>query len=165
MKYPKIPTRPYAPYKPVEPPKQIEKRTSLGTLLSQEDHEFTLESLAEHIRTNLPSADPTKVKFSLEIAKDYGYYDEVYTHLNINCYNVEMVDDPDYDRKFSFYEKALEKYKHDYAVYTEAMKKYKIAEKQYKKDLELWQVEHARAIIEKHEKNKRPGKKAIGSKK
>lgn len=165
MKYPKIPTKPWAPWKPQAPAKQIEKKTPLGTLTSQEDSEFTLESLAEHIKQNFPTADITKVKFHLEVSKEHGYYDEVYTHLNIHFFTIEIIDDPDYDRKFDNYKKALDKYHHDYHVYQQGMKQYKIDEKQYKKDAELWQLEHAKAIIARHEKNKRPGKKAIGSKK
>lgn len=154
MKYPKIPTKPYAPWKPQPPAKQIEKKAPLGTLTSQEDSEFTIESLTQHIKEKFPAADVFKLKFHLEISREHGYYDEVYTHLNIHFSTVEMVDDPDYDRKYQNYKKALEKYGHDYHVYKEALKQYHIDEKQYKKDIEQWQLEQAKATISRIEGKK-----------
>jgi len=157
MKYPKIPTKPWAPYKPSPPPKQVEQRNKLGDLTSQEDGEFSVQWFADYINQTFPTVDPSTVKFSMEVNKTYGYYDEVSTSLDFHFYTVSMVDNPNYNKMLKYYEQQLEKYHQDYAKYKLDLKQYKIDEKKYKEELELWQVEHAKALIENHEKKK--GKK------
>ena len=165
MKYPKIPTKPWAPYKPQPPAKEVEERRKLGVLTSQEDGVFSIQWFVDYIHENFPNEDPANVRFSMEVNTHHGYYDEVSTSLDFTFYTVSMVPNPNYAKMYAYYEQQLEKYTADYAKYKLDIEKYKADEKQYKKDVELFQLEHARSIIARHEKNRRPGKKAIGSKK
>lgn len=166
MKYPKIPTKPWAPYKPQPPAKQIEQQTKLGELSSQEDSTFSIQWFVDYIKENFPTVDPASVRFTAEVNKHYGYYDEVSTSLDFKFFTVSMVDNPNYDRLYKSYEEQLAKYKKDYEEYKSKLEQYKKDEKQYKKDCELWQLENAKAIIARHDKKTtRPGKKAIGAKK
>lgn len=157
MKYPKIPTKPWAPYKPNPPAQQIEQRNKLGDLTSQEDGEFSVQWFIDYISQTFPTVDPHTVKFSMEVNTHHGYYDEVSTSLDFHFYTVGMVDNPNYAKMQKYYEQQLEKYHKDYEKYKTDLAQYKIDEKKYKEDLERWQLDHAKALIEKHEKKK--GKK------
>lgn len=152
MKHPKTPTKPWPPYKPSPPAKQVEERTKLGDLTRQEDGEFSVQWFHDYIGQTFPTVEPSTVKFSMEVNTEHGYYDEVSTHLDIHFYTVGMVDNPNYDRMFKYYEKQLAKYEKDYEKYKSDLEQYKLDEKQYKKDIELWRLEHAKSIIAKHEK-------------
>lgn len=155
MKYPRLPMKPYAPFKPTPPAKQVEKKTTIGELTSQEDTEHSIESLAAHIQNVYPNVDHNKVRFSMEVVRDYGYYEnELSTSITIKFYTVDLIDDPDYDKMLSFYEERLAKYKKDYQDYKQNIIQYHIDEKQYKIDLENWQVEQAKAVLAKHEEKK-----------
>ncbi len=165
MKYPTIPTKPWAPYKPQPPAKQIEQQTKLGVLTSQEDGTFSIQWFVDYINENFPNVDPSTVKFSMEVNTHHGYYDEVSTSLDFTFFTVSMIDNPNYYNLYRYYEEQLAKYQIDYEKYKKDLVKFKEDEKKYKKDLDLWQVEHARAVLAKHESKTRPGKKAIGSKK
>jgi hypothetical protein len=149
MKYPKSPTKPYAPYKPQPPAKQIEQKTPIGNLSSQEDSEFSLQSFEELIKAQAPGVDPATVKFSWEIEKEYGYYDDVTISLSMKLYTVSMVDNPQYDRLFKYYEEQLVKYEQDYQKYKDDLKHYKLEEKKYKEDLEAYTLEHAKATVKR----------------
>ena len=149
MKYPKSPSKPYAPYKPQPPAKQIEQKNPIGSLSSQEDSEFSLQSFEELVKAQAPGIDPTTVKFTWEIEKEYGYYDDVTISLTMKLYTVAMVDNPQYDRLYKYYEEQLVKYEKDYKKYKEDLKQYKIDEVQYKKDLEQWTLEHAKATVKR----------------
>lgn len=151
MKYPTRPSKPNAPYKPLPPEKKIEQKIKLGTESYQEDNQFTIASLIDNIKSAFPTADPNKVKFSFEIDTEYGYYDDVSTHLNIHYFTIEMIDDPNFDKLWAHYQKRLSTYKSDYKKYKQKLKTYKEAENKYKKEIELWQVERAKAIVAKHE--------------
>ncbi len=151
MKYPTPPTKPYAPYKPSEPPKEIEKQTKLGELTSQEDSSFTIQWFVDHINQNWPGIDPATVKFSMEINKHYGYYDDVSTSLDITFYTVSMIDNPIYSTLYKNYQVQLEKYHFDYKKYQDDLKRYKIDEITYKSDLETWTLENAKATVKRLE--------------
>lgn len=154
VRYPKIPVQPYAPYKPTPPAKEIEDKKTLGVLTSQEDGEFGIDWFKDYIIEKFPNEDPSNVKFSMEINKDYGYYDELSTSLTFTFYTVKLIPDPKYKKNFAHYEKNLEKYEKDYAKYKSDLKQYKIDKKKYKEELEMWQVEHAKSIISNYEKKK-----------
>lgn len=158
MKIPESPRRPYAPYKPNAPAKQVEEKTKLGDLISQEDGEFSIQWLTDYIRENFPTVDPHTIKFSMEINTTHGYYDQISTNLDFHFYTVGMIDNPNYDIMFKHYEQQLEKYHKDYEKYKADIKQYKIDEKKYKKDFEQWQLENAKAIIDKLEKKKSKNK-------
>lgn len=166
MKLPAMPTKPYAPYKPQPPAKQIEVKTSVGKLTSQEDSEFGLQSFEELIKAQAPGVDPTTIRFTWEIDKEPTYYDETIITLTLKLYTVATVDNPNYSQLYKNYQVQLEKYHFDYNVYQKKLKQYKIDDKKYKEEVELWQVEHAKLILSRHDKKKIPAsKKAIGSKK
>lgn len=159
MKYPTMPHKPYAPYKPQPPTKQIEDKKLIGTLSSQEDSEFTLESLEEVIYAQAPDVKLSSVKISWEIKKEYGYYDDVSISLDMNIYSTSMIDNPRYDEFCATYLKDLDKYKKDYAKYKLKLVQYNINHKKYKKDIELWTLEHAKATIKKLQSKMKKAKK------
>lgn len=155
MKYPSIPTKPWAPYKPQPPAKEIEQQRKLGVLTSQEDTTFSIQWFVDYIHENFPNEEPANVKFSMEVNKHYGYYDEVSTSLDITFFTVSMIPNPNYDKLYAHYEQMLVKYEEDYKKYKLDLEKYKVDEKQYKKDIELWQVKHAKATIARFEGKKK----------
>lgn len=159
MKYPKSPNKPYAPYKPQPPAKQIEQKNHIGSLSSQEDSEFSLQSFEELVKAQAPGVDPATVKFTWEIEKEYGYYDDVTISLTMKLYTVSMVDNPQYDRLYKYYEEQLVKYEKDYQKYKEDLKQYKLDEKKYKEELEQWTLEHAKATVKRLESKTKKVKK------
>jgi hypothetical protein len=159
MKYPKSPSRPYAPYKPQPPAKQIEHKNPIGSLSSQEDSEFSLQSFEELIKAQAPGVDPSTVRFTWEIEKEYGYYDDVTISLNLKLYTASLIDNPNYKKLFSYYEEQLKKYETDYQKYKTDLKQYQIDEKKYKKELELYTLEHAKATVKRLESKTKKVKK------
>ena len=153
MKYSKNPIKPYAPYKPQPPSLQIEKKIPLGTLSAQEDNEFSLQSFEELIKSRTSSVNLADVKFTWEIekaygyyddVKEYGYYDDVTVSLNLKIYTVSMVDNPNYQKLLNHYNEQLKKYEED-------LKQYKIDEKKYKEELEQYTLEHAKVTVKRLE--------------
>lgn len=141
MKYPKSPTKPYAPYKPQPPAKQIEQNTAIGSVSFEEDSSYTLQSFEDFIKQNAPGIDPSNVKFSWEIRKEPTYYDETIISLTVNLYTSAIVDNPNYDRLYTYYEEQLKKYHQEYQEYKDKLK-------QYKKDLAAYQVELDAYVLE-----------------
>jgi hypothetical protein len=156
MKYPKSPTKPYAPYKPQPPAKQIEKKISIGDLGSQEYCEHTLQSFKELVIKHAQDAgvDYESVKFSWEIEKEYGYYDDVTLSLTMKFYTTSMVDAPNYAQLYKHYEEQMTRYKKDYQKYKDDLVKYEAAEKKYRIDLEAYTLEHAKATVKRLESKK-----------
>jgi len=157
MKYPKVPTKPYAPYKPQPPAKQIEKSTPIGSTDFHEDCSYSLQSFEEFIKANSTGATPSDVKFSWEIEKEPTYYDETIISLKIKFFTVALIDNPQYDRLYAYYEEHLKKYEKDYQKYRDNLKQYKIDEIRYKDDLETWTLDNAKETIKRLEAKK--GKK------
>lgn len=159
MKYPQLPSKPYPPYKPIPPTQKIERKKILGTQTSQEDSAFTISSFTDYIKTTFPDIDVDKVQISFEIDKEHGYYDDVYTHLSIHYFIIELIDNPQYDKLFKHYQTKLVEYNRDTIKYKKDLEKFHKDEKQYEEDLEIYQVENAKAILAKHEKKKEKSKK------
>ena len=149
MKYPHSPSKPYTPYKPQPPETKIEQKKAIGTLSSQEDSEFTLQSFEELIKSQAPGVNPASIKFSWEIVQEYGYYDNVSTSLSLCVYTVSMIDNPNYEKLLEYYHQQITKYEKDYQKYRDDLKQYRKDEKKYKEDLEKYQIAHAKATIKR----------------
>lgn len=161
MKVPSHPTKPYAPYKPLPPLKEMEIKTNLGTLSSQEDCTYSLQSIRDHVTENYPNVDPETVRFTMEINTTHGYYDEVSTSLDIDFYTVAMGENPAYAKQYKYYEEQLKKYEAESAKYKLDSKQYKLDLKQYQKDIDAYQLWYSQETIKRltQKKNEKSKKK------
>lgn len=153
MKRPNVPYKPYPPHKPNPPISDIEEQTNLGTLCSDEYDIHSIESIKQYIVENYPTVNPDSVRFTMEISTTTGYYDEVFTHLNIKFFTINIVKNPYYDELYSKYENNMKRYDEKYKKYEEDIKQYNIDYNLYKTDINKYRFEKAKQTIQEKKLN------------
>lgn len=141
MKLPKPPSKPYAPYKPTPPNEKVENKIIVGKLTSQEDTQYSIESFIKNFSDSFENVDLSKLKFSMEIDTEYGYYDDVSHNLTIHVYYIELIDNPIYDSLYKNYTQDLKTYNVKYKKYIELLKKWKTDQIKYLEELDKYNLE------------------------
>jgi hypothetical protein len=148
MKQPIEPSKPFAPSKPQPPPKQITKFSSLGKKEIIVDGIASIKSFIEDLVGDMSKVDLDKTNISFSIESRKWYYDEHINELSASISSNDLIDDPDYEKKYKAHLEALDAYTLKYAAYKEKLKEYESKYAQYEIDRDKWNLINAQHQIE-----------------